>query len=212
MGNSAANNAGVTVAIVGLSNLSNAKSGKQLFDENNKRIIVNNISRYLTNGENILVRNSRNSLAGLPKMSRGNGGYDEGVLIFEISEYEEVIELFPDMKPLFKRYINGQEFIRGIYRYALYMSEEDYKLFLHNSIVSNRVERVKTYRLASKSKPTQELAKMPWRFGETKDFSGQAILIPGVFSENRKYIPMDFLDDDNTMVSDAVITIYGAPV
>ncbi len=211
-GNSAANNAGVTVAIVGLSNLSNAKSDKQLFDENNKRIIVNNISPYLTNGENILVRNSRNSLTGLPKMSRGNGGYDGGALIFEIAEYEEAIELFPDMKPLFKRYINGQEFIRGIYRYALYMSEEDYKLFLHNSIVSNRVERVKTYRLASKSKPTQELAKMPWRFGETKDFSGQAILIPRVSSENREYIPMDFLDDDDTMVSDAVITIYGAPV
>lgn len=211
-GNSAANNAGVTVAIVGLSNLSNAESEKQLFDENNKRIIVNNISPYLTNGENILVRNSRNSLAGLPKMSRGNGGYDGGSLIFEIAEYEEAIALFPDIKPLFKKYINGQEFIRGTYRYALYMSEEDYKLFSHNLIVSKRVERVKTYRLASKSKPTQELAKTPWRFGETKDFLGQAILIPRVSSEHREYIPMDFLDDDNTMVSDAVITIYGAPV
>lgn len=211
-GNSAANNAGVTVAIVGLSNLSNAKSEKQLFDANNKRVIVNNISPYLTNGENILVRNSRNSLAGLPKMSRGNGGYDGGALIFEIAEYEEAIALFPDIKPLFKKYINGQEFIRGTYRYALYMSEKDYKFFSRNPIVSKRVERVKTYRLTSKSKPTQELAKMPWRFGETKDFFGQAILIPRVSSEHREYIPMDFLDDDNAMVSDAVITIYGAPV
>ncbi|WP_062401286.1 DNA methyltransferase [Veillonella sp. DNF00869] len=211
-GNSAANNAGVTIAIVGLSNLSNAKSEKQLFDANNKRVIVNNISPYLTNGENILVRNSRNSLAGLPKMSRGNGGYDGGALIFEIAEYEEAIALFPDIKPLFKKYINGQEFIRGTYRYALYMSEKDYKFFSRNPIVSKRVERVKTYRLTSKSKPTQELAKMPWRFGETKDFFGQAILIPRVSSEHREYIPMDFLDDDNAMVSDAVITIYGAPV
>ena len=92
------------------------------------------------------------------------------------------------------------------------MSEEDYKLFSHNPIVSKRVERVKTYRLTAKSKTTQELAKMPWKFGETKDFLGQAILIPRVSSENREYIPMDFLDDDNAMVSDAVITIYGAPV
>jgi hypothetical protein len=211
-GNSAANNAGVTVAIVGLSNLKNLKKEKQLFDKNNNRIIVDNISPYLTNNDNIIVHNSRKSLTGLPKMSRGNGGYDGGGLIFDISEYRDAISEFPEIKPLFRKYINGQEFIRGTYRYALFMNQNEYCMFSENPIIASRIKRVEQYRLSSDSKSTRELAKTPWKFGETKDFSGQAILIPRVSSENREYIPMDFLDDDDTMVSDAVITIYGAPV
>lgn len=211
-GNSAANNAGVTVAIVGLSNSKNYRREKQLFNEHNNRIIVNNISPYLTDGDNTIVRNSRYSLVGLPKMSRGNGGYDGGGLIFDVSEYRDAISEFPEIKPLFKKYINGQEFIRGTYRYALFMNQNEYCMFSENPIIASRIKRVEQYRLSSASKSTRELAKTPWKFGETKEFSGQAILIPRVSSENREYIPMDFLDDDDTMVSDAVITIYGAPV
>nr|WP_206512539.1 type IIL restriction-modification enzyme MmeI [Veillonella ratti] len=211
-GNSAANNAGVTVAIVGLSNLENTRKEKQLFDENNNRVIVSNISPYLTNGNNIIVHNSRKSLSGLPPMSRGNGGYDGGGLIFEVAEYQDAINAFPEIRPLFRKYINGQEFIHGTYRYALFMNQKEYRKFANNPVISERIKRVEQYRLSSTSKPTQELAKTPWKFGETKDFTGQVILIPRVSSENREYIPMDILDNNETMVSDAVITIYGAPV
>ncbi|UOC10866.1 DNA methyltransferase [Streptococcus equinus] len=211
-GNSAANNAGVTVAIVGLSNIINSSKNKQLFDENNNRVVVSNINPYLTNGENILIQSSRTSLAGLPKMSRGNGAYDGGGLIFEKSDYQCAVEEYPDLVSLFYKYINGQDFIRGEYRYALFMNNDTYTRFKDNPIIKQRIEKVKLYRLSSKSKPTQLLAEMPWRFGETKDFSGQAILIPRVSSEGREYVPMDFLDDSKTIVSDAVIIIENAPI
>ncbi|GAB6885491.1 DNA methyltransferase [Streptococcus equinus ATCC 33317] len=211
-GNSAANNAGVTVAIVGLSNIINTSKNKQLFDENNNRVVVSNINPYLTNGENILIQSSRTSLAGLPKMSRGNGAYDGGGLIFEKSDYQCAVEEYPDLVSLFYKYINGQDFIRGEYRYALFMNNDTYTRFKDNPIIKQRIEKVKLYRLSSKSKPTQLLAEMPWRFGETKDFSGQAILIPRVSSEGREYVPMDFLDDSKTIVSDAVIIIENAPI
>lgn len=211
-GNSAANNAGVTVAIVGLSNIINSSKNKQLFDENNNRVVVSNINPYLTNGENILIQSSRTSLAGLPKMSRGNGAYDGGGLIFEKSDYQCAVEEYPDLVSLFYKYINGQDFIRGEYRYALFMNNDTYTRFKDNPIIKQRIEKVKLYRLSSKSKPTQLLAEMPWRFGETKDFSGQAILIPRVSSKGREYVPMDFLDDSKTIVSDAVIIIENAPI
>lgn len=51
MGNSAANNAGVTVAIVGLANKNNASYQKYIFDETLVRQTVTHINPYLASGE-----------------------------------------------------------------------------------------------------------------------------------------------------------------
>ncbi len=211
-GNSAANNAGVTVAIVGLSNLDNVHSEKRLFDNTGNCVVTTNISPYLTIGDNMIVKKSRVSLTGLPKMSRGNGAYDGGGLLFTHEEYREAMQAYPELQNLFYKYKNSRDFINGTYQYALWMSREDYLAHKNNSLINKRVNIVREYRLSSKSKPTQRLAERPWQFGETKEFSNQVIIIPRHSSENRDYVPMDFIGDNKIIASDAVITVDNAPI
>ncbi|HEL1619099.1 TPA: class I SAM-dependent DNA methyltransferase [Streptococcus suis] len=211
-GNSAANNAGVTVAIVGISNQSNVNEERYIYDENLIRQTAKHITPYLTEGDDIIVSTSSKALNGLPKMSRGNGPYDGGGLLFSISEYQEFLKNYPDLTSIFKKFKSGEEFIKGTYRYALWLNQVDYFKLQNNPIISQRLNQVKNFRLSAKSEATNKLAEIPWRFGEIKDFSEQAILIPRVSSEARKYVPMDFISGGDTIVSDAVITIYNAPV
>ena len=86
--NLASHNAGVTVAIVGLSTQPNKR--RQLYDltrdgETTAREATN-ITPYLTIGENVVADGQRTSLAGLPEMSFGNMPIDGGHLLLSAGE------------------------------------------------------------------------------------------------------------------------------
>lgn len=210
-GNSAKYNAGVTVSIVGMCK-SNVVEDKYIYDDKLSRRRATNINPYLTDGGNIFVENTREPINLLPKMSRGNGPYDGGGLLFTLSEYSEAIQKYPEISHIFKKFKSGEEMIKGTYRYALWLEENEYQKFKDNSIISERIERVRTFRQNAKSKSTKELADYPWRFGELKELSSQVILIPRVSSETREYVPMDFVMGKDMIISDAVITINNAPI
>ena len=59
-----------------------------------------------------------------------------------------------------------------------------------------RVEAVRKYRLASKSKPTRKLADKPRRFHVENMPNNNYIVIPESSSKNRRYIPIGFLSPD----------------
>lgn len=210
-GNSAKYNAGVTVSIVGMCK-SNIVEDKYIYDDKLSRRRATNINPYLTDGSNIFVENTREPINLLPRMSRGNGPYDGGGLLFTLSEYSETIQKYPEITHIFKKFKSGEEMIKGTYRYALWLEEKEYQKFKDNSIISERIERVRTFRQNAKSKSTKELADYPWRFGELKELSSQVILIPRVSSETREYVPMDFVMGKDMIISDAVITINNAPI
>ncbi|MCB5234993.1 MAG: hypothetical protein LHW60_07130 [Candidatus Cloacimonetes bacterium] len=73
-------------------------------------------------------------------------------------------------------------------------------------MIRERVEQVRTHRLASAREETQELANMPYSFGEIRQPETDYLLIPRTSSENRKYIPIAYVDSD-TIASDAVLII-----
>ena len=86
--NLASHNAGVTVVIVGLSRSSVSK--RILFDESSdgKTTVreADNITPYLTIGENVIVKSQRKSIAGLCDMSFGNMPVDGGNLLMSADE------------------------------------------------------------------------------------------------------------------------------
>lgn len=70
--------------------------------------------------------------------------------------------------------------------------------------VMKRIEAVRKMRSESKREATNKLADYSHLFGEIRQpKEGEYLLIPRVSSENRRYVPMAFLDG-NTIVSDAV--------
>ena len=65
------------------------------------------------------------------------------------------------------------------------------------------------YRLESKRETTNKLAKWPWRFGEVRHIDAPSFILPGVSSERREYIPIDFLPKE-TVVTNSAFVIYSS--
>lgn len=208
--NSARNNAGVTVAIIGICPIGKSEV-KYLFDETEIARTVRNINAYLTEGQNVLVSQRNLPLGPIPEMSFGNMPNDGGGLIFSKDEAEENLVKYPFLKDIYKKYIGSQEFISGTYRYALWMNESQYIDNKENLIVKKAIETTKNHRLSSKDAGARRIGQFPWRFRDTKTTKTQSIISPRVSSEARDYVPMGFVGSD-IIISDSAMAVYDAPI
>ena len=222
---SAANNAGVTVAIVGLANNTNAKSEKYIFDETLNRVSANHINPYLTSGEDILVKSANTPLNNLPKMVFGSMPRDGGYLIISTQEERNsIISEYPELSHYIKNYVGSEEFIKDKHRYVFWLNEKTYQEVRDNSIVQKRVEAVKANRLASSASSTQAAAKTPYAFVQKGEYdeayaafkaSGQdeflQLFVPSVSSGNREYVPMGFFDKE-TIIAAPNSVVYNSPI
>ena len=211
--NLASHNAGVTVAIVGLSR--SASTRRRLFDESsNGETTVReaaNITPYLTIGENVIVTGQRKSIAGLHDMSFGNMPVDGGNLLMSADEVAN-LRLAADDKDTFVRRIYGSaEFIRGLVRYCLWISDERLGRALEIDAIRTRIDRVRTMRLASKDSGTKEMACRAHQLREMYEGRGHTLILSGVSSEGREYLPVGLLDNRST-VSNLAFALYDAPL
>ncbi|KXT77108.1 Type II restriction enzyme, methylase subunit YeeA [Streptococcus sp. DD11] len=207
--NSAAHNAGVTVSIIGLSHT--VETSKYLFSEDGAVRDVDHINAYLTEGEDILVSQQRNSLSEFPTMYFGNQPNDGGGLILSVEEYHDVMKSYPELSDIIKIYGGGQEFINGGFRYVIWLNDKRYNIYKDNQFIIQRIEQVRQHRLASSRTATNELASTPWLFGFYHDVSENTILVPCTSSESREYVPMGFVGED-TVISNSAMAIYNAPI
>lgn len=207
--NNAAHNAGVTVVVVGLKSL-NTNFDKRIFTDNDK-FSVRNINPYLTNADNIFVKNYSNSICDLPKIYFGNMPNDGGNLLIE---YDELEKFQPYMK-FVKRIFGSREFIQNIRRYCLWINDEGIDEAYKIPIIKERIDNVMAYRLESKREATRDLAQTPHKFGYIKyqesSNDNHTIIVPSVSSENRIYVPMGLVYE-NDIVSNAAMVIYDAPI
>lgn len=224
--NNAAHNAGVTVIIVGLKSLQ-AKFDKTIFTGNDK-ISARNINPYLANAENIIVNPLNYPLnSSFSKMSFGNMPRDDGGLIFDLEEYRKIVNNYPQAERIFKRYIGSSEFINSEYRYCIWLDDETLGIFKDYDFLKNRLVRVRNFRLQSKAQSTAQYAQCPHLFVQRGDrdeafkkFKSNtqkqneemiSIIVPSVSSENRIYVPMGLVYE-NDIVSNAAMVIYDAPI
>jgi hypothetical protein len=90
--NLASHNAGVTVAIIGLSNQKTKKRHIYYLNHNGEIEVreATNITPYLTVGENFVINGERKSISKLPYMSFGNMPIDGGHLLLTADEVMEL--------------------------------------------------------------------------------------------------------------------------
>lgn len=207
--NNAAHNAGVTVIIVGLKSLQ-AEFDKTIFTGNDK-ISVQNINPYLADADNIFVDNFFDSISNLPKMLLGNTPNDDGNLLIEYSD----LEIFQPYCKFVKRFYGAQEFIQNIRKYCLWIDDDNKDEAYQIPIIKNRIDNVLKYRLSSKRNTTIRSAKTPYKFTEIRYQrilpDSYSIVIPCHSSENRIYVPMGLVYE-NDIVSNAAMVIYDAPI
>lgn len=199
--NNAAHNAGVTVIIVGLKSLQ-AEFDKTIFTGNDK-ISAQNINPYLADADNIFVDNFFDSISNLPKMLLGNTPNDDGNLLVEYSD----LEIFQPYRKFVKRFYGAQEFIQNIRKYCLWIDDDDKDEAYQIPIIKNRIDNVLKYRLSSKRNTTIRSAKTPYKFTEIRYQrilpDSYSIIIPCHSSENRIYVPMGLVYENDIVLSSA---------
>lgn len=216
--NSAINNAGVIVTIIGFSN---KRDNKKLIYIDEIASHGDNINPYLTFGSNIIVANSNKNLADFPRMVMGNMPRSKH-LIFKHEERDTLVEKYPETAKFFKKYVGSEGFIKGDYRYTLWLEEKDY--FILKDIpefarIFGQISEERSWEKAAES--TKEYAKKPWLFVQRGEWdkannSGkikgkQTLVIPKVSSETRDYVPIGFVGED-TIVSDLAMVVYDCPI
>ncbi|MBW6488913.1 DNA methyltransferase [Sulfurimonas sp.] len=196
--NNAKDNAGVTVAIIGLRNVSNKP--KYLYISNIKHE-VKNINAYLANAENIIVQKRSKPISNIPKMQLGNMPKDDGNFILSDIEKEDLLKTQKECQPFIKKLIGAYEFLNGTQRWCLWIKEETLEEALNIQFIKSRMEKVKEFRLASTDKSANEMAKTSYKFREQHEAKEISIIIPTVTSERREYIPMGYLDKNSIVVA-----------
>ncbi|HCI4030103.1 TPA: class I SAM-dependent DNA methyltransferase [Pseudomonas aeruginosa] len=211
--NLASHNAGVTVAIVGLSTQPNKK--RQLYDVNRDNEITvrdaQNITPYLTIGEDTIVDSQRVSIAGLPQMSFGNMPIDGGNLLLSAEEVSSLLLDESDKNIFIRRIFGSAEFIRGLVRHCLWIGDENLPRALEIDTINSRIEGVRAMRLASKDAGTNEMATRAHQFREMNCANGHTLILPGVSSEAREYLPVGLIDS-HSVVSNLAFALYDAPL
>lgn len=211
--NLAAHNAGVTVAIVGLS--TDASRKRQLYDldrdgETTVREAAN-ITPYLTVGENVVVEGQRKSVSGLPDMSFGNMPVDGGNLLFSADDAASLGLSEQDEEIFLRRIYGSAEFIRGVVRKCLWIPDEKLPRALQIASIRARIDDVREMRLKSKDAGTNEMASRAHQFREMYYGEKHTLILPGVSSEGREYLPVGLIDS-HSVVSNLAFALYDAPL
>src|SRR5699024_4214130 len=102
----------------------------------------------------------------------------------------------PAAEKFFYRWYGSQEFIKGIERWVLWLGNATPAELRAMPEVMKRVQAVRDYRLQSRRAQTKKAADRPNHFGTEVIPEGNALLIPEVSSERRRYIPIGFVGAD----------------
>ena len=188
-GNLASHNAGVTVSIVGLTTRSRGPCRLFAADKNDAYSVreVGHINPYLIPGLDVIVRGRSAPISSLAEMNLGNQPYEGGHLILEKHEVDSLRLPLDIKKKLIRPFIGAAEMIKGPFRYCLWISDEDLLEARKYKAISDKVENVRVWRLASKRSGTREMAARPHQFCEMKG-GDTTIGIPLVSSEARPYL------------------------
>jgi len=218
-GSDARGMAHVHVVIIGLTHASHPAQVKRLFSyDSAKSDPVESqhraISAYLFPADSLddphlVVREAPRSLMGYPPLMIGSKPIDGGQYIFSEQEKEEFLQAEPEAAAFLRPFVGAQEFINGAPRWILALHHASPQQLAELPKVKQRMLAVKEFRLASKSKPTQQLAQTPTLYHVNVIPKRPFLVIPRVSSERREYIPIGWLEPP-IIPNDAVLLIQNA--
>lgn len=203
--NNASNKAAVICVIVGIENV--PKGRLTIFDGEHS-IQAMNINFYLANAADVIVsQKSRPISSSLPVMEYGNKAADNGNLILSSDDNLALLETFPGANRFVRRLCGSQEYMKGADRFCLWISDQDKEEALAFEPIKQRVDATREYRLTSKDTGLRTMAERSHQFREMKTSTLHTILVPGLSSERREYLPVGLLRPE-TIVSLTAFAIY----
>ena len=197
----------VHCVIVGFSSAKNFAE-KIIYEEDKWKKVVN-INPYLTDGPIVFIESRTKPICNITPMHRGSQPTDDGNFLFSYDEFYEYTIKHPESKRLFRKYMMGRDFINRKPRYCLWLVGQSPSYVKQFSEILKRISAIREFRLQSKKIATRKKADTPMLFDENQQPTTNFVALPKVSSENRKYIPMEFLTPD-TVVGDKIYIVENA--
>jgi hypothetical protein len=211
--NLASKNAGVTVAIIGLS--SELKGVRKLFSISNEGLSiakeVQYINAYLVGGSEVMVEKRSNPLSALTSMDLGNMPYDGGNLLLTRQDLIELELTESQQKKFIRRIYGSQEFIGNIERYCLWIEDANLEEARKISSINSRIEAVRAMRLSSSDSGGRAMAARSHQLREMRVAQNHTVVMPRTSSEARPYLPAGLLQSSSCVSSEA-FALFDAPL
>ena len=164
-----------------------------LFINDSSMIKAGNINGYLLNAPNVYIEKRMKPICDVPEIVLGGQPIDDGNLILTEEEKDILLHSEPDAKQLIRHFMMGKDFIDRKPRYCLWLKGANPSILKHCPQIRERIAKVKEFRLSSNRTSTVRAAETPSLFGAPFECLSDYIAMPKVSSENRKYVPIDYL-------------------
>lgn len=208
--NNAKYNAGVTCVIIGLSDTNYVN--ERIIYKHNKAEKVNNINGYLQSTENVFVgRIGKPISEGFIEMFKGSMARDNGHLLLNEKEREDLLCKYPSIFNIIKPFIGANEFLKYQKRYCLWITEEEYEKASNIKEIKSKLDKVTDFRNKSIAPSTKNYANRPYMFVQRTYKKEPFIFIPQVTSERREYVPIGWMNK-GIVTSDKAFSVYNAPM
>ena len=187
----------VHCVIIGFSLLSaSGVRPKKIYISEQQSITATNINGYLLDAPDVFIEKRSQPLCHVPSMIRGSSPIDDGNLLLTIEEKKDYLDKEPQGEVFLRPFMMGKDFIERKPRWCFWLVGADPSLVRKCPILMKRIEAVRDFRLQSKKAATIQSAETPTIFGEMRPCDSEYIAIPKVSSENRRYVPIDYLSAD----------------
>ena len=198
----------VHCVIVGFS-CSKKKIQKIIYLNESQFINADNINGYLLNAHNTFIEKRMKPLSDVPEICLGGQAIDDGNLVLTLEEKDELLKKEPNAEKFFRPYMMGKDFIDRKPRACLWLVGANPSELKKCPQILKRVENVKVFREKSDRTSTLKAAATPTLFAAPFECKNDYIAIPKVSSEQRRYIPMDYLSKE-IIPGDKLFTMQNA--
>ncbi len=211
--NLASHNAGVTVAIIAISNSSNQL--RRIYSLNNEGEAVmkevENINAYLVAAPNVVVHAVSSARDERSHMAFGNMPADGGNLLLSTDDLHRM-DLTDDQKQRFvRRIVGSSEFIQGKERFCLWIEDKHLEEAEVITTINERINGCREMRSKSRDAGTKKLGERAHQMREMNIGQRHTLVAPSVSSESRQYLPVGLIDEQTT-VTNLAFALYDAPL
>ncbi|MBF2088498.1 MAG: class I SAM-dependent DNA methyltransferase [Synechococcales cyanobacterium K32_A2020_035] len=212
--NLASHNAGVTVAIVGISKQANKV--RNLFSTGPDGKVIaketTNINAYLVAGSNVIITSQSKAKDERSLMEWGNKPTDGGHLTLSTIERLKIESEDIRAAKFIRPYYGAAEYIRGLNRFCIWVKDNEAQEAEEIIELRKRFEQVKSFRASSKAAETRPAADFPHRFRQIQSVAERhTIIMSRICSERREYLSVGILDS-TVILSDQAFALYDAPI
>ena len=158
--------------------------------------IVSNISPYITEGADVALLARAQPICKVPPAMYGSKPVDNGGLIVEEREREELLAEEPDLERFLRPLVGAEEYLWNLKRWCFWLVDVRPSELRASKILRARLQKVRDFRQNSRKEPTRSAAATPSVFAEIRQPRSAYVVLPLTTSETRSYIPFGYFTAD----------------